>query len=87
MSDLLASSLPDGIGVLLPSKEQCRRDSKVLHAFKLPVEDPARLQGRLTERPPSRSLCGVDGWREGSGAVSCKSCLRILASLVDRLAG
>lgn len=81
-------NLPDGIGVLLPTRDSCSRGSQTLHAFKVLERAPYSAGGRLYRSPAPKALCGIAGWRESEGEVSCKNCLRILASYAtERAAG
>lgn len=66
------------VGFLLPSLKALERGSKVTHgAVMTETEWPWG-----THRYPSlTALCGVRGWGEGSGPVTCKRCLQRMAAL------
>lgn len=79
-------TLPAGLGYLLPSVAPCDRRSTIMHAAEL-VDvpyPPSRLghtdyPGGTFPYPKFTALCGVRGWGEGSGPVTCKRCLASLA--------
>ena len=67
----------DEIGYLSAPLSAVERGSNTVHAAPL-LQHPWGKYPRLT------SVCGVRGWGEAGGPVTCKRCLRALAASTDQ---
>jgi hypothetical protein len=65
------------IGFLLPSLSALDRGSRVVHAAPLRTWWVEQHGFQMTY-PEFTALCGVEGWGETKGPVTCKRCLRSL---------
>jgi hypothetical protein len=80
---------PPRLGRLLPSIRQVDRGAPTLHAswlLRQPITITPTNGDSYTYQhvyPSLTSVCGVRGWGEGVGPVSCRRCLRIIGDLLE----
>lgn len=79
---------PPELGLLLPSQRQVARGSTTVHgAWLIHTRLPVGWSSAPFDHvyPSFTAVCGVRGWGEASGHVTCKNCIRILTPYFEHV--